>query len=215
MQTALASHRADRSGIARSAAARMPERRCLVSREPLPVERLIRFAVGPDGAIVPDIEGRLPGRGLWLQATREIVDEACATRAFAKAARMSVVVGDGLADLVERLLARRCLDLLGLARRTGAAVAGYEKAREFLRRSRPALILVARDAADGGRDGVAGAAPGVPVVALFSSAELGAVFGRERTVHVVVAESGIAARLAAECARLAGFRPADPAEQPG
>lgn len=215
MQTALASHEAERTGIGRPASARVPERRCLVTRQSLPVERLIRFVVGPDGVLVPDIEGRLPGRGLWVQANRAIVDEACATRAFAKAARAAVTVEPALADLVQRLLARRCLDLLGLARRTGSAVAGYEKAREFLRRGRPALIFVARDAADGGRGGVAGAAPGTPVVALFSSAELGAVFGRERTVHVVVAESGIAARLAVECARLAGFRPADHAEQPG
>ena len=74
MQTALASHEADRSGIARPASARAPERRCLVTRESLPVERLVRFVVGPDGAIVPDIEGRRPGRGLWLQAARDVVD---------------------------------------------------------------------------------------------------------------------------------------------
>jgi len=213
MQAALASHEADGTGHARPAPSRAPERRCLVTRDSLPTDLLVRFVVGPDGTVVPDVEGRLPGRGLWLRAARDIVNKACAGRVFAKAARAAAFAEEGLADRVERLIARRCLDLLGLARRTGVAVAGYEKAREFLRRSRPALVFVARDAAEGGRGGVSGAAPGVPVVNLFSSAELGAVFGRERTVHVVVAEGGLAARLAVECARLAGFRPADHAEK--
>jgi predicted RNA-binding protein YlxR (DUF448 family) len=208
MQAVQATHEADRPGHARPASSRAPERRCLVTRESLPVDRLVRFVVAPDGAVVPDIEGRLPGRGLWLCAARDIVNKACAGRAFAKAARQATIVEDGLADRVERQLARRCLDLIGLARRTGDAVAGFEKAAEFLRRRRPGLIFFACDGAEGARGRIAGAAPAAPVVELLSSAELGAVFGRDRTVNVVVAEGGLAARLKVDCARLAGFRPA-------
>lgn len=208
MQVVPASHEAQRSGRARPAPLRAPERRCLVTRESLPVDHLVRFVVDPNGAVVPDVEGRLPGRGLWLRASRDIVNKACAGRVFAKAARGTAFVENGLADRVERQLARRCLDLVSLARRTGDAVAGYEKAKEFLRRRRPGLIFVASDGAGGARDRIAGTAPAVPVVELFSSDELGAVFGRDRTVNVVVAEGGLAARLAVDCARLGGFRPA-------
>ena len=208
MQAVLASHEVERSGRARPASSRVPERRCLVTRESLPVDRLVRFVVDPQGVVVPDVEGRLPGRGLWLRASRDTVNKACAGRVFAKAAREAASVETGLADRVERQLTRRCLDLVGLARRTGDAVAGFEKAKEFLRRRRPGLIFVASDGAEGARDRIAGATPAVPVVELLSSAELGAVFGRDRTVNVVVAEGGLAARLTVDCARLAGFRPA-------
>lgn len=204
----LAAYEAETTERARARGAAAPARRCLVTRETLPTHRLVRFVVGPDQRIVPDVEGRLPGRGLWLQATRGIVDKACAAHVFAKAARAPVSAEQGLADRVEQLLARRCLDLVGLARRAGMAVAGYEKAMAQVRQGGVGVVLVARDAAEGGRGRVAGAASGAPVLELFSSAELGSVFGRERTVHVAVADCAIARRLVTECARLAGFRPA-------
>jgi hypothetical protein len=206
MQAASASREDRPSADGRRTRARQPERRCLVSRVSLPIDRLIRFVIGPDGRVVPDVDGRLPGRGLWLRASRDIVNRACAGHVFAKAAHAPVPVEDGLADRIEGLLARRCLDLLGLARRTGAAVGGFEKAGARVRSGRAALVLVASDAAGGGRHKVAGIDADVPVFALFSGAELGAVFGRERTVHVAVADGGLATKLAAECSRLADFR---------
>ena len=53
-----------------------PLRLCAVSRVHKPPEELIRFVAGPDGAIVPDLARRLPGRGVWVDATREAVDAA-------------------------------------------------------------------------------------------------------------------------------------------
>ena len=88
--------------------------------------------VAPDGALVPDIAGRLPGRGLWLTHALDIVAAATAKRSFARAARAPVAVPEDLAGLVERLLASRCRDVLGLARRAGVAVGGFEKVREGL-----------------------------------------------------------------------------------
>lgn len=189
----------------RNRGGRSPERRCLVSRESLPVDRLIRFVVAPDGGLVADIEGRLPGRGLWLRASRDIVNAACAGRLFAKAARRPVMVGDALADRVEAQLRRRSLELVGLARRAGAAIAGYEKVKASLADGKPALLLVASDAGADGRR--ISRAADVPVVDLFTGAELGAVFGRERAVHVAIAPGGLARRLRVETCRLAGFRP--------
>ena len=104
-------------------------RRCIVTGAVRPKTELVRFVVDPGGRIVPDVAGRLPGRGLWLSARRDIVAAAVAKRLFARAARAPVVVEDGLGDRVEALLAARCGDLLGLARRAGQAVVGFEKTR--------------------------------------------------------------------------------------
>ncbi|MBX9634346.1 MAG: DUF448 domain-containing protein, partial [Magnetospirillum sp.] len=103
-----------------------PNRRCIATATVRPKGELLRFVVSPDGEVVPDLERRLPGRGIWLSARRDVVNTAVTKRLFAKAARRAVVVPQDLADRVEALLLRRCLDVLGLARRAGHAVCGFE-----------------------------------------------------------------------------------------
>ena len=182
-----------------------PLRRCIVTRRILPKGRLLRFVVDSEGVVVPDLEGRLPGRGLWLQARRDIVETACAKGSFAKAARAPVKIPDGLAERVEALLRRRCLDLIGLARRAGQAAAGFEQARAWLREGRAAVLIAASDGADDGRGKLAALGRELPRVELFTAAELGAALGRERAVHVTLARGSLARRLVAEALRLAGF----------
>lgn len=92
----------------------------------------MRFVVGPDSSVVPDIAEKLPGRGLWLTASRDIVSRAVARRLFGKAAKAAVTVPADLADRVEARLVARCLDLVGMARRAGRSVAGFEKVRSWL-----------------------------------------------------------------------------------
>ena len=181
-------------------------RRCAATRERLPKEALVRLAVAPDGSLVPDIEERLPGRGLWIAARRDIVERAVTKRLLARAAGADVSVPPDLADRIAALLARRCLDLLGLARRAGQAVAGFEKARAALGRGTVALLLQAADGSREQRAKLTAGVGAVPAVALFSGAELAEVFGREVAVHVAVTKGGIADRLARDCGRLAGFR---------
>jgi predicted RNA-binding protein YlxR (DUF448 family) len=184
-----------------------PQRRCLVTGEVRPKDALVRFVVSPDGAVVPDVARRLPGRGLWLTARRDIVAAAAAKRVFARAARRSVTVSADLPDAVERLLARRCSELIGLARRAGEAVAGFEKVREELRAGRAGLLLEASDGADGGRGKLLRLARGsTAVVDLLTAAELGAAFGRDHAVHGALARGRLAERLLAEAERLKGFR---------
>lgn len=187
-------------------------RRCIVTRSAQPREGLIRFVVGPDGTVVPDIAERLPGRGLWLTARRDIVQTACGKGAFARAARRPVKVPDGLDRQVEGLLARRCIELIGLARRAGLVTAGYEKVRVALADGRAALILAPCDTT--GRDGAelaaraARASDGrVTRRAVLTRAELGAALGREDAVHVALAPASLTERVDRELARLAGFRP--------
>lgn len=183
-----------------------PNRRCIATVQVLPKEQLLRFVVGPDNVVVPDVEGRLPGRGIWLSPRRDVVNTAVAKRLFAKAARRAVIVPEDLADRIEALLARRCLDALALARRAGQAVCGFEKVKAELKASKVAVLVEAGDAAADGRQKLKALAPGVVVVELFDAAELGAVFGRDHAVHVCVAPGGLARRLTVEAGFLAGFR---------
>jgi uncharacterized protein len=169
---------------------------------------LLRFVVGPDGAIVPDIEARLPGRGLWLQPRRDIVERAAAKRVFARAARRPVEIPQGLADRVETLLAQRCCDALGLARRAGLAVSGFERVSDAVRRGDAALLLLALDGAEAGRRKLAGMAHGIASATVLSANELSAAFARERAVFVAVGPGPLSLRLQLDLRRLAGFRPA-------
>jgi predicted RNA-binding protein YlxR (DUF448 family) len=188
-----------------------PQRRCIVTREALPKEKLVRFVVDPGGTVVPDIGGDLPGRGLWLRADRDILALAARKNHFAKAARRAVTVPPGLPEQVERLLTRRCLDLLGLARRAGFAVAGFEPVQSWLAAGRVGVLLAASDGAADGRRKLQTTArqagQDLAPVALFAGAELGAALGRDGAVaHVAVAPGRIADRLRAEAGRLAGLR---------
>ncbi|MCH7833119.1 MAG: RNA-binding protein, partial [Proteobacteria bacterium] len=128
-----------------------PLRKCIATGALRPKDEMLRFVVGPDGSLVPDLDGCLPGRGLWLSAERDMVNTACAKGLFSRAARHRVKVSADLADQLEGLMVRRCLDLLGLARRAGEAVAGFEKARAWLREGKGGVILQARDGATDGR----------------------------------------------------------------
>lgn len=157
-----------------------PTRRCLVTGAIRPKAELLRFVVDPGGRIVPDLAGRLPGRGLWLSARRDIVQQAVTKRLFARAAKAPVAVEAGLEDRVEALLVRRCAELLGLARRAGLALAGFVKVKAALARSDIAVLVEAMDGAADGRMRLGALAPGAALVTCLSAAELGAVFGRER-----------------------------------
>jgi predicted RNA-binding protein YlxR (DUF448 family) len=181
-------------------------RRCIVTGEVLPQARLIRFVVDPAGAIVPDVAGNLPGRGLWLTARHDIVVKAVAKRLFARAARANVTVEADLADRIEPLLAARCCGLLGLARRAGQAMAGFAKVRALVAGNGAAVLV---EAADGGADSrgkLVALAPGLPVVDLLSCAELSAALGREHAAHAALLPGRLAKAFLAEAARLGGFR---------
>lgn len=179
-------------------------RRCIVSREVLPKENLIRFVVGPDGLLVPDVEGKLPGRGLWVKAGRATLESAIVKNAFSKAARRQVGVPGDLVDLTVMMLRRRCLELVGLARRAGRAVAGFERVRAELSRQNTGVLLTAADGAEDGKRKLKGLAEGVRSVTLFTSAELSHAFGRENVVHAAVMPGRLADLFCAETSRLAG-----------
>ncbi|MDE2166052.1 MAG: RNA-binding protein [Alphaproteobacteria bacterium] len=181
-------------------------RRCLVTGESDERGRMLRFVVGPDRRVVPDVDGRLPGRGLWLTAARDIVKTAVAKRVFARAAKQDVVVEDGLDDRVEALLVRRSIERLGLARRAGQAFAGFTQVEKAARAGEVAVLVEASDGAPDGRGKLRRLAPDLPVADRLTATELGQAFAREHVVHAALLKGRLAESFVAEHARLAGFR---------
>ena len=185
------------------------ERRCVATWQVKPTGEMVRFVLGPQQVVVPDVAGRLPGRGMWVTASRTAIEQA-ARGGFAKSAKASVKAPDGLADQVEALLIRRALNVLGLAKRAGEVVTGFDRVFEAIAAGRVAVLVQAVDASESGRAKLAAKARamgGVARVDCFSVAELGLALGQENVVHAAVAPGGLARRLLDDTARLHGFRP--------
>ena len=183
-----------------------PERRCIATGDVLPVARLIRFVVGPDGTITPDVAGKLPGRGIWLRADRAALDRAVKKKLFSRAARQQVSVPDDLAAMVHQLLTRRVLDMLSMARKGGIAVAGYEKVRDLALRDDMAVLIQAADGSERGKTKLKPPAGDETFIGHLTARELGFAFGRDRVIHAALRAGGLTTRVVEEAARLAGLR---------
>ncbi|KAK0360502.1 hypothetical protein LTR94_027054 [Friedmanniomyces endolithicus] len=180
------------------------ERRDLVSHQVMDEARLIRFVAGPDG--------QLPGRGLWVEASRASIDTAVKKNGFTRAAKTRLTAAPDLSDLVERLLIKRCLDQLGLARREGVLISGFEKSAANLRSGKVAWVIEAADgAADGRRKMLALARhQTAKICGVFTADDLSLALGLENAIHAVLLAGGRADRWTTEVERLAGFRPLQP-----
>ena len=187
-------------------------RRCLATGAVLPKAHLVRFVVAPDGTVTPDVAGRLPGRGFWVAADRRALGRAVAKGMFQRAAHRAGIAGpirvsERLADEVAAVLRRRCCETLGLARRSGQAVAGHDKVKGWLKSGRAGLLVQAADGADAGRTRLERLAHGVgaAVVGELWAAEIGQAFGREMVVHAALERGGLSDRLQVDAARLRGL----------
>ena len=187
------------------------ERRCVATGETRDEAQLVRIAIGPNGELVPDVTARLPGRGVWVAADRASVETAARKGHFARSARTKAKAPPDLADQVEMLLQRRVLDGLGLARRAGRLISGFEKVSAALTSGQAAWLIEAADGAPDGRRKIFAALRRSPrpvgLVGLFSSAELGLALGLENVIHTAFLAGRTADRWALEVQRLAGFRP--------
>jgi predicted RNA-binding protein YlxR (DUF448 family) len=187
------------------------ERRCVASGEAMEEARLVRFALGPDDVIVPDVAAKVPGRGVWVEATRAAVETARKKGGFARSLKQAVKVPEDLADQTERLLSRRCLDQLGLMRKAGAMAFGQTKVEAAIRNFPVWALIEANDGAREGREKLAALYIGLwrrlpPVAACFSSTELAMALGREHVIHACLLQERMARAWAAEIGRLSGFR---------
>ncbi len=166
---------------------------------------MLRFVVGPDRTVTPDLARKLPGRGIWLSARADVLETARTKGAFARAARSAVVVPLDLAATVEAGLTRRLVDFLGLARRAGQAVCGFSRAREMIAAGKCGLVVGALDGSAAERERLLSGAATIKFVSPLDAAALGAVFGRDHVVHVAISPGSLAGRIAIESARLSGL----------
>jgi len=187
-------------------------RSCALTRVRRPKDELIRFVLGPDGAIVPDLKEKLPGRGVWLTADQDIVAKAAKRNVFARALKTEAKVPEGLAGLVDRLLADAALSALGLANKAGEAVFGHAKVEEALGKGRVLALVHAKDAAEDGCRKLDGKAKGlrdgsqIPATLAFSSDELSLASGRTNVIHAALIQGGAARKFLAAAARVERYR---------
>ncbi len=187
-----------------------PVRLCAVTRERHLQSEMVRFARASDGTVTPDIAARLPGRGVWLTASTETLAEATAKNIFSRGFKAQSHIPDGLADLIETLLIKRLQGVLGMAKRAGAIILGYDQVRNVLRKRAPGIVLFASDGAEDGRNKVYFLAKAiyehVTVSGGLTSTELGMAFGRPNVVHGLIENGAFAKRWSVDYQRLQGFR---------
>ena len=209
-----------------------PERRCIATMKSARQSGMIRFVLSPDNEVTPDLAARLPGRGAWVTASREALELALKRGAFPRAFKAQVKVPSHLPETTEKLLVSRILAQLGLVRRAGDLILGYEQVREAIQKARPKCLIEASDGAEDGRSGVLALLKGLygpdldlepeevsgpdkrvenhvlpPVVGCFSADELGMALGRDRVIHACLKQGRFATSWTGELARLSGFRP--------
>ncbi|MCA0356685.1 MAG: RNA-binding protein [Proteobacteria bacterium] len=191
-------------------------RKDIVLGEATDEARLIRFVAGPDGMVVPDLARKLPGRGIWVGADRDSVTTAAKKGLFSRAAKTKLTAPPDLADQVEALLARRVLDSLGLARKSGSIISGFEKVIAALATGKVAWLIEASDGAEDGRRKVLAAARRAQIsprlLGAFNSDELGLALGGENVIHTALLAGRGIDRWALDVERLSGFRPLLPPE---
>lgn len=181
----------------------LAERMCIVTREVLNEDRLIRFARSPDGEAVPDLSRKLPGRGVWVTANRATVAEAVRKHLFSKGFAEQTKARADLADSVSMLLRRAALSYLSLAKKAGEAVAGFMKVEDMLAHGRADILIHAVEAQpDGCRKLDRMAGDHVQRVGLFTLDELDLAFGRSNVVHAAVSKGGLAGKLRAALRRI-------------
>ena len=181
------------------------ERRCLVTGEVQPKAGLIRFVLGPDSMVVPDLAEKLPGRGFWLTADRVVIERAVAKGLFSRGAKAPAKPPEGLVDLLEAGLARRVVDLVSLGRKSGRAVAGFEKVKDWLAAGKVKVLLQASDGSERGK-GKLWTPEGARWFGCLTASELGLAFGRDHVIHSALSRGGIADKVIRDAGRLNGLR---------
>jgi predicted RNA-binding protein YlxR (DUF448 family) len=195
-------------------------RLCIATRTVRPIDEMVRFVVAPDNSIVPDVRRRLPGRGVWVTATAEAVNQAVARNAFTRSLKRPVRASAELAAETARLLEKSTLDSLAIAHKASLAVFGFAKVEATLERGQAVALIHASDAAaDGVRklDAVARRiqADNPPVkVTAFSGVQLDLAFGRPNVIHAALLAGPASAAFLARFRVQAAFQGSEAAGEP-
>jgi len=179
------------------------QRRCIVTGEVLAHELMIRFAISPDNIVTPDLEEKLPGRGYWVVARHSELMKAVVNDAFSRAAQRKVIIPAALIDQVIVLARRACLAILGMARRGWEVEFGYDFVRQALIARKAGVLLIAGNAPTEMQHKLDSARGDIPVVTLFSTAELSAALGRDSLAFAAINKGQWTLRFLIECNRLA------------
>ena len=189
-------------------------RLCIATRQELPPDELIRFVLGPDTTIVPDLARRLPGRGVWVKATRAAVELAVKRGLFAKSLKTFAKVDKELPDQVEKLLAIEARQALSLANKAGLISTGFSKVEIALEKGQAVALITASDASADGAGKLArkfkairsAAQLEAPILQELSTAELNFAIGGSNVVHAALAGGGLGRRVILCFRRLGQFR---------
>ncbi len=181
------------------------ERRCIVSGLPKPREELIRFVLGPDNTVYPDLGEKLDGRGVWVCARKLALQEAISKRLFNKGFGRGVKIPEDLMQTVETGLKKRALDLLGLANKSGQIELGFDKIKDAAQKQDFILLIEAADGSEAEQKRLMGYLPNVPVLSVLTREELGHQMGRDSSVHLAVRDGKMALTLKKEWMRLDAF----------
>jgi predicted RNA-binding protein YlxR (DUF448 family) len=190
------------------------ERLCLATREVRPVEDMIRYVAGPDGKVVADLERKLPGRGAWLSATRDALEQAIRDKTFGRVFRGKAVATPELADVTERMLEKAALSALSLANKAGQVMTGTSRVTSALSEENVAALVHASDAAADGIRKLEGSAAAMEAagrkrparVDLFSGEQLDLALGRPNVVHAALLVHPASAGFLLRCMRLERWR---------
>ena len=199
------------------------ERRCLASGETRDPAHMVRFVLNPDGVVTPDIQGKLPGRGVWVSSDRKSLEQVIALKSFARGFKGKARVEGDLVDLTERLLARRILGLITMARKAGVMAMGFDQVQSMAREAAIAFRIEASDGSKDGRSKIRTLAkamnreqdlPDPIVLGCFTADQIGQALARESIVHAAIRPSKLAKSMKLDVARLAGFRDLIPLDWP-
>ena len=171
----------------------------------MPKERLIRFCVSPEKTVVPDLAAKLPGRGIWVTADKDLVATACAKGLFAKAAHTKVTYPENMDELIRTLFVKRLQSLLGLAKKSGLVVSGFEKVAEALKKGRAVCLLEALDAASDGLEKLDRLRAEVPMIQVLTSEQVSEALGAGLCVHTALKSGGVTDLFVAEAGRFAAY----------
>jgi predicted RNA-binding protein YlxR (DUF448 family) len=179
-----------------------------VTRRPHPVEELIRFVRSPDGKVVPDLKRRLPGRGVWVEARKDRIEEAAKRNVFARGFKDKAEAASDLAAEVEALIERQALDMLAMANKAGRVVTGFGKVESALGTKGVAAVLHATDGAADGKRKLGGPAKkaAVPVIEVFTSGQMDLALGKENVIHAALLADAVSTAFLARASELARYR---------
>ena len=169
------------------------------------MEALIRFCVAPDGTLVPDLAHKLPGRGIWVTADKDIVKTACEKKLFIKYARRKVQYPEDMIEQIETLFVKRLQNLLGVAKKAGLITAGFEKTAEMLRKGQAVCLLEATDASEDGKEKLMRLCGDVSVIQVLTAEQAAQALGKGTCVHAALKSGGISDLFLAEARRFAAY----------